>query len=132
MLSAAIFKMFLLFEIQLGETSVQFSVVEAFIRETYSGKTRITNVGLRISPATSMKMAVFWDVAPCSLVQIYRRAYCLDHQGIALERLREITETSIKEAGIPQRLLIFVVVVFVRNEKKYGDREKYSPCRNHR
>jgi hypothetical protein len=27
---------------------------------------------------------VFWDVAPCSLVEIYRRfrgAYCLYHQG---------------------------------------------------
>jgi hypothetical protein len=31
-----------------------------------------------------MKMTVFWDVAPCSLVEIYRRfrgAYCLHHQG---------------------------------------------------
>jgi hypothetical protein len=31
-----------------------------------------------------MKMAVFWDVAPCSLVDIGRRfrgAYCLHHQG---------------------------------------------------
>jgi hypothetical protein len=29
-------------------------------------------------------MAVFWEVAPCSLVQIYRRfrgTYCLHHQG---------------------------------------------------
>jgi hypothetical protein len=31
---------------------------------------------------TSMKMAVFWDVAPCGLVDIDRRfrgAYCLHH-----------------------------------------------------
>jgi hypothetical protein len=31
-----------------------------------------------------MKMAVFWVVAPCSLVEIDRRfrdAYCLHHQG---------------------------------------------------
>jgi hypothetical protein len=29
-----------------------------------------------------MKMAVFWDVAPCSLVEVYRRgAHCLHHQG---------------------------------------------------
>jgi hypothetical protein len=30
-----------------------------------------------------MKMAVFWDIAPCSLVKIDRRfkgAYCLHHQ----------------------------------------------------
>jgi hypothetical protein len=34
--------------------------------------------------AVSLKMAVFWDVAPCSLVEVYRRfrgAYCLHHQG---------------------------------------------------
>jgi hypothetical protein len=32
----------------------------------------------------SMKMAVFWVIAPCSLVQVYRRfrgACCLHHQG---------------------------------------------------
>jgi hypothetical protein len=31
-----------------------------------------------------MKVTVFWDVAPCSLVKIDRRfraAYCLHHQG---------------------------------------------------
>jgi hypothetical protein len=34
--------------------------------------------------ATSMEMAVFWDVAPCSLVHIkprFRGAYCLHHKG---------------------------------------------------
>jgi hypothetical protein len=33
--------------------------------------------------AASMK-SVFWDVAPCSLVEVYRRfrgAYCFHHQG---------------------------------------------------
>jgi hypothetical protein len=32
-----------------------------------------------------MKMAVFWDFAPCSLVEIYRRfrdTYCLHHQAL--------------------------------------------------
>jgi hypothetical protein len=31
-----------------------------------------------------MKMAVFWDTAPCSLVEVDRRsrnAYCLHHKG---------------------------------------------------
>jgi hypothetical protein len=31
-----------------------------------------------------MKMAVFWDFAPCSMVEIdqrFRGAYCLHHQG---------------------------------------------------
>jgi hypothetical protein len=30
-----------------------------------------------------MKMTVFWDVAPCSLIEVYRRlrgAYCVHHQ----------------------------------------------------
>jgi hypothetical protein len=34
------------------------------------------------SQATRMKMNVFCDVAPCSLVEIFRTAYCLRHQGI--------------------------------------------------
>jgi hypothetical protein len=35
--------------------------------------------------AASMKMAVFWVVVPCSLVEVYRRfrgACCLHHQGV--------------------------------------------------
>jgi hypothetical protein len=34
--------------------------------------------------AASMNMTVFRDVAPCSLVEVYRRfrgAYCLHYQG---------------------------------------------------
>jgi hypothetical protein len=34
----------------------------------------------RVLTAASMKMIVFWNVAPCNLVDIYRRfggAYCL-------------------------------------------------------
>jgi hypothetical protein len=37
-----------------------------------------------------MKMTVFWDVSPCSLVEVYRRfrgAYCLHHQGAHHHRL---------------------------------------------
>jgi hypothetical protein len=42
-----------------------------------------------------MKMTVFWDVAPCSLVQInqhFRGAYCLHHQG---DKGRSISETLV-------------------------------------
>jgi hypothetical protein len=31
-----------------------------------------------------MKMTAFWDIAPCSLVEVdrhFRGAYCLHHQG---------------------------------------------------
>jgi hypothetical protein len=41
-------------------------------------------VRFQVLTATSMKMSVFWDVAPCILVDTGRRfrgAYCLHHQG---------------------------------------------------
>jgi hypothetical protein len=41
-------------------------------------------VRFQVLTATSMKMTVFWDVVPYSLIEIYRRfrgAYCLHHQG---------------------------------------------------
>jgi hypothetical protein len=47
-------------------------------------KTVIIPVRFQVLTAASMKMAVFWDVAPCSLVDIGRRftgAYCPHHQG---------------------------------------------------
>jgi hypothetical protein len=46
-------------------------------------KHNINLVRFRVLTA-SMKMTVFWDVAPCSLIEIYRRyrdAYCLHQQG---------------------------------------------------
>jgi hypothetical protein len=38
---------------------------------------------LKVLTAANMKMIVFWDTAPCSLVEIDRRfrdAYCLHHR----------------------------------------------------
>jgi hypothetical protein len=35
-----------------------------------------------------LKMTVFWDVAPCSLAEVYRRfrgAYCLHYQSLMME-----------------------------------------------
>jgi hypothetical protein len=35
--------------------------------------------------AASMKRPVFWEVVPCSLVEVHRRfrgAYCPHHQGV--------------------------------------------------
>jgi hypothetical protein len=43
-----------------------------------------------------MKMGVFWVVAPCRLVDIYRRfegAYCLHHQGM-IALMIQATSTS--------------------------------------
>jgi hypothetical protein len=41
-------------------------------------------VRFQVLTVASMKMVVFWDVAPCSLAEIYRRfrgVYSLHHQG---------------------------------------------------
>jgi hypothetical protein len=42
------------------------------------------NVRFQVITAARMKMTVFWDVTPCSLVEACRcvtGAYCLHHQG---------------------------------------------------
>jgi hypothetical protein len=38
----------------------------------------------QVLTAASIKMAVFWGVAPCSVVEVYRRyrgIFCLHHHG---------------------------------------------------
>jgi hypothetical protein len=45
---------------------------------------KISIVRFQVLTAASMKIAVFWVVVPCSLVEVYRRfrgACCLQHQG---------------------------------------------------
>jgi hypothetical protein len=51
---------------------------------TYLVKIGNVVVGFQVLTAVSMKFRVFWDVAPCSHVEVDRRfrgAYCLHHQG---------------------------------------------------
>jgi hypothetical protein len=41
-------------------------------------------VRFEVFTAASMKLTIFWDVAPCILVEVYRRftgVYCLHHQA---------------------------------------------------
>jgi hypothetical protein len=41
-------------------------------------------IGFEVLTAVSTKMAVFWVVAPCSVVEVYQRSRgpcCLHHQG---------------------------------------------------
>jgi hypothetical protein len=55
-------------------------------------------VRFQVLTAASMKMAVFWVVAPCSLVDVYQRfrgPCCLHHQGMALTRLHGATTQKI-------------------------------------
>jgi hypothetical protein len=45
---------------------------------------KILIVMFQVITAASMMIAVFWVVAPCSLVEVYRRfrgILCLHHQG---------------------------------------------------
>jgi hypothetical protein len=47
------------------------------------GRTQ-TEGEIQVLKAASMKMTVFWEVAPCSLAEVRRRfggACCLYHQG---------------------------------------------------
>jgi hypothetical protein len=48
---------------------------------TYPGKSLVMASGIQTD--ASMKTTVFWDVAPCSLIEVYRcfrGAFCLQHQ----------------------------------------------------
>jgi hypothetical protein len=46
-------------------------------------------VKFEVITAANMKMAVFWVVDPCSLVEVYRRfrgACCLNHHGATTQK----------------------------------------------
>jgi hypothetical protein len=36
-------------------------------------RVKVKHVGFQVLTAVSMKIAIFWVVAPCSLVEVYRR-----------------------------------------------------------
>jgi hypothetical protein len=51
-------------------------------------------VRFQVPSTASMKMTVFWVIAPCSLVEVYRRfrgTYCLHHQGDECKLLPDYT-----------------------------------------
>jgi hypothetical protein len=54
-------------------------------------------VGFEVLTAVRKKMAVFWVLAPCSLVEVYQRfrgPYCLRHQGDDFIMMMEVARTS--------------------------------------
>jgi hypothetical protein len=56
-------------------------------------------VGFEVLTAVSTKMAVFWVVAPCSLVEVYQRfrgPCCPHHKG---DRLGNNTEIKVGNKG---------------------------------
>jgi hypothetical protein len=55
-----------------------------FVSLKSGNNTIFTTVGFEVLTAVRTKMAVFWVVAPCSLVEVYQRfrgPCCLHHQG---------------------------------------------------
>jgi hypothetical protein len=52
-------------------------------------------VRFQVFTAASMKMAAFWDVAPCSLVEVYRRFRRACYPIIALLEAASTSETSL-------------------------------------
>jgi hypothetical protein len=67
-------------EIQTDRT-VQSVLQMAFC---FQQPVRREHVRFQILTAASMKFRVFWDVLPCSQVDVdrrFRRVYCLHHQG---------------------------------------------------
>jgi hypothetical protein len=60
---------------------------------------------------TYLKMAVFWDIAPCSLVEIdFRGVYCSHHQGIHRSDDGGTSETSVNFYQTTRRNIIFILV----------------------
>jgi hypothetical protein len=52
----------------------------------------------QVLTVVSMKITVFWDVAPCSLVEVYRYfrgACCLHHQGALIMEAAIKSEKSV-------------------------------------
>jgi hypothetical protein len=61
--------------------------------------------------SSSMKMVVFWDVAPCGLVELdwcFRGGYCLCHQGDAL--LKYWSTSTRLHGATSQKAAIFVYI----------------------
>jgi hypothetical protein len=62
----------------------KISVLPEIESQSSSPQTKVNLVIFQVLTATNMKMAVLWDVAPCSLVEVHRRfrgACCLRHHG---------------------------------------------------
>jgi hypothetical protein len=63
--------------------SSPFRSTETFVKILENYKNNVNRVGFEVLTAVGTKMAVFWVVAPCSLVEIYqcfRGPCCLHHR----------------------------------------------------
>jgi hypothetical protein len=92
-----------------------------------------------------MKMTIFWDVVPCSLLEVYRRfrgACCLHHQGVeqaASEEFlaRQTTRRNISEDSRLQHIFYFqgnynrpkLVIIIIAPQNIYLLRETTETLR---
>jgi hypothetical protein len=71
----------------------------------------------RCTPTNQSEMTVNWDVAPCSLVQVYRRFWgrpicCLHHQG---DQLTAWSKALLKKPAVPQLVNNFTAFYSTRS-----------------
>jgi hypothetical protein len=67
-------------------------------QQNKSGHAEYFFMRFQVLTVASMKMTVFWDVAPCSLVEVYqcfRGACCLTHRGALTMEAASASETSV-------------------------------------
>jgi hypothetical protein len=85
-------------------------------------------VAFEVLSAASMKMAVFWVVVPCSLIEVYRRfrgTCCLHHQRWRQKLPLKRRKTSTRLHGaITQKTAIFVIHLLWIFKKRTSFQEK--------
>jgi hypothetical protein len=81
MVAASIIRVVALIEaISTSEVLVSFYMAKHPTRQPSSYSVRF-----QVLMAAGMKVTAFWDIAPCSLIEVERRfrgVYCLHHQGV--------------------------------------------------
>jgi hypothetical protein len=86
-------------------------------------------VGFKVLTAVSTKMAVFWFVAPCSLVEIYRRfrgACCLQHQGDDRQKTAIFTLTVLFPFPLLRSLLVSAPILAVTPQSVVHETERFE------
>jgi hypothetical protein len=85
----------LMVAVSTSETSVNFY-------QTTRRNNPDDKLGFEVLTAVSTKMAVFWVVAPCSLVEVYQRfrgPCCLHHQGATTQKTAITVKGAARHTG---------------------------------
>jgi hypothetical protein len=79
-----------------------------------SHQNKVYDVGFEVITAVSTKMAVFWVVAPCSLVEAYQRfggSCCLHHRGDERRHLYTHRHENVKSQNVHSYLQAIICFV---------------------